>query len=387
MTLSALFVGTSLRAQTDTKLPDVTLSEFNPTSQLKGKRTDLKHAKFGVIDCHGHFGFRLRGDTSRLKSYVETMNRHRIALSVSLDAKLGDVESHLQFLKGYSERFLVFTHIDFQGKAKSDDFPNWSCNQPGFVRNCCEQLREAAKQGIVGVKFFKQFGLGYRNRNGQLIKIDDPIFDPFWKTCGELKMPVLIHTGDPAAFFEPITPKNERYEELSRHPDWSFHGRDFPSRIELLEARNRVIARHPETVFIGAHMAGCPEDLSRVEKWLEQYPNLYVEIASRIAELGRQPYSAREFILKHQDRILFGTDGPWPELRLTYYWRFLETMDEYFPYSEKVPQPQGLWAIYGLYLPDELLRKIYFENFLRVVPAANSKYKEALNKIKNVEED
>ena len=161
---------------------------------------------------------------------------------------------------------------------------------------------------------------------------------------------------------------------MSRHPDWSFHGKDFPKRDELLAARNRVIQRHAKTTFIGAHMAGNPEDLDEVSQWLEQYPNLYVEIASRIGELGRQPYTARKFMIKHQDRVLFGTDGPWPELRLTYYWRFLETRDENFPYSEKSPPPQGFWNIYGVELPEAVLKKVYFENALKILPAAKDKF-------------
>ena len=136
----------------------------------------------------------------------------------------------------------------------------------------------------------------------------------------------------------------------------------------MLAARNRVIARHPGTIFIGAHMANSPEDLATVAQWLDRYPNLYVEPASRIGELGRQPYTARKFCIKYADRILFGTDGPWPEKRLTYYWRFLETLDEYFPYSEKPFPPQGFWRIYGIGLPDAVLRKIYHENAIRLIP-------------------
>jgi predicted TIM-barrel fold metal-dependent hydrolase len=155
---------------------------------------------------------------------------------------------------------------------------------------------------------------------------------------------------------------------LARHPDWSFYGDQFPSREELLAARNRVIARHPQTIFIGAHVANNPEDLAEVSRWLRQYPNLYVEIASRIAELGRQPYTARRFLIDHADRVMFGTDGPWPEMRIKLYWRFLETYDEYFPYSEKEFPPQGMWNIDGVGLPDDVLRKIYFENAARIVP-------------------
>jgi predicted TIM-barrel fold metal-dependent hydrolase len=229
-------------------------------------------------------------------------------------------------------------------------------------------LEAAHANGACGLKIFKRLGLSYKNPNGSLIAIDDPRWDPIWAACGELKIPVIIHTADPAAFFLPIDRFNERWEELSRHPDWSFYGPQFPPRIELLAARNRVIARHPKTTFIGAHMANNPEDLIIVSEWLDAYPNLYVEFASRISELGRQPYTSREFFLKHADRVLFGTDGPWPEERIRLYWRFLETFDENFPYSEKPFPPQGLWSIHGIGLPDDVLKKVYHENARRIIP-------------------
>jgi predicted TIM-barrel fold metal-dependent hydrolase len=328
-----------------------------------------------VIDIHGHFGRRLNGDRAVLSDYVQIMDRNNIALSVSLDAVLGDEESHFEFLQPDSDRFIVFAHIDFVGTAKDTDSKHHACNQPDFVHKTVLLLEDAKKKGVVGLKFFKNFGLDLRNPDGSLIRIDDVRFDPIWQKCGELDLPVLIHTADPAAFFEPFDSQNERYEELLRHPDWSFYGPGFPSREELLTARNRVIARHPQTLFIGAHVANSAEDLATVSQWLDSYPNLYVEIASRIGELGRQPYTARKFGLKYQDRILFGTDGPWPESRLAYYWRFLETWDEYFPYSEKRPPPQGLWHIYGLGLPAEVLKKIYFENALIILPAIKEKYR------------
>ena len=351
-----------------------TIDKFTPQSMLKVKRSELKKARAPVIDIHGHFGFRLKGDSDALQRYVEVMDRNNIALSISLDAILGKEEDHLKFLQPFANRFLVFCHIDFIGNGNKNAPKTHACNQPGFVRNVCRQLESAKSKGIVGLKFFKQFGLGYKNRDGSLIRIDDQRFDPIWQTCGKLGFPVIIHTADPAAFFEPIDENNERYEELLRHPDWSFFGDAFPSRKELLDARNNVIRRHPKTVFIGAHLANNPEDLDAVGKWLDELPNLVVEFSSRIAELGRQPFTAKKFFIKYQDRILFGTDGPWPEQRLFYYWRFLETADEYFPYSEKSPQPQGLWFIYGMKLPKEVLNKVYFENAFKVLPSAKLKY-------------
>jgi predicted TIM-barrel fold metal-dependent hydrolase len=192
-----------------------------------------------------------------------------------------------------------------------------------------------------------------------------------------LGIPVLIHSGDPIAFFEPIDRFNERWEELSRNPSWGFHGPGFPSLDELMQARNRVIARHPNTQFIGAHMASSEHDLEQAGKWLDAYPNLSLDFASRISELGRQPYTSRDFLIRYADRILFGTDGPWPEMRLNSYWRFLETKDQGFDYSEKTPPPQGLWQIHGVELPDDVLKKIYYENAARLVPGVKERLKNA----------
>lgn len=362
---------------------ELALKDFRPKAKLKVPATDLRHAKYPVIDVHTHFGFRLKGDKKKLEEFVELMDRNKIALCVSLDATLGpSLDEHFEFLEPYKERFAVFTHIDWQGRGEANDLSSWACNQPGFVRWVVEELKKAKEKGVEGLKFFKSFGLGHRDSEGRLLRIDDPRWDPIWETCAELKMPVIMHVADPAAFFDEIDENNERWEELSRHPDWSFSGEEFPSREELLAARNRVIKKHPGTTFIGAHVANNPEDLATVSKWLDEYPNLYVEFASRISELGRQPYTARKFMIKYQDRFLFGTDGPWPELRLWYYWRFTETYDEYFPYSEKEFPPQGFWRIYGVGLPDEVLEKIYFKNALKILPELNGKYKTSANKLK-----
>lgn len=354
----------------------LSLTDYKPKSMLKNIRnTELRGARFPVIDVHGHFGRRLRGSRQELVDFVEVMDRQNIAVCISLDAKLGSsLRDHQKYLGLFQDRFAVFVHLDFQGDGKADNPASWDCHREDFARRIARMLKSAKEQGVCGVKFFKQFGLGYKNPDGSLIEIDDPRWNPIWEACGKLGLPVIIHTADPAAFFQPVDQFNERYEELARHPDWGFYGDAFPSREELLAARNRVIEKHPGTLFIGAHMANNPEDLKKVGDWLERFPNLYVEPSSRIAELGRQPYTARDFFIKYQDRILFGTDGPWPETRLTYYWRFLETTDEYFPYSEKDPPPQGLWQIYGIDLPDPVLKKIYFQNALRVIPAISEKY-------------
>lgn len=354
---------------------ELLLRNFQPKSQFRVRSTDLGRAKFPVVDVHTHFFFRQRHSEEALDDFVALMDRHSIAVCISLDAKLGmDLDDHLQFLhKRYRDRFVVFAHLDWVGDGDPDDPATWASNRPKWAERTAEQLAKAKEKGISGLKIFKRLGVEYRDRNGQLIPVDSPMLDPIWEACGKLGLPVLIHTADPEAFFEPIDATNERWEELSRHPDWHFYGKDFPSRQELVSARNRVIARHPQTTFIAAHMGSSSEDLAQLGEWLDQYPNLYIDPASRISELGRQPYTSRDFLIRYADRILFGTDGPWPEQRIKYYWRFFETKDEYFPYSEKEFPPQGIWRIYGVYLPDDVLRKLYFENAMEIVPGVRER--------------
>jgi len=353
----------------------LTLDAFRPEPRLRVPQTSLQRASQPVVDVHTHFHVRFRGSTEQLEEFVQVMDRNQIAICVSLDGRLPDgFAEQREFLwKRHEDRFLIFANLDWQGAGTAGDWSTWACNQSDFVHHAVRQLEEAAGQGASGLKIFKQLGLQYRHADGTLIRVDDPRWDPIWEACGRLGLPVIMHTADPSAFFEPIDERNERWEELHRHPDWSFHGASFPSRDELLAQRNRVIGRHPKTVFLAAHMANDAEDLRQAAEWLKTYPNLHVELASRISELGRQPYSARRFLIEHADRVLFGTDGPWPETRLRLYWRFLETEDEYFPYSEKPFPPQGFWQIYGVHLPAEVLAKIYHGNAARLIPGVRER--------------
>ena len=351
------------------------LDRFRPRSMLKVDAQRRTRAKFPVVDVHTHPRLRLRRSAAQLAAFVKTMDQQNIAVCVSLDGRLGDAfgEHAGDLWTEYRERFVIFANIDWRGGGRIDAPETWDCQREDFARRMVGALADAKKRGASGLKVFKRLGLGYRNPDGSLIAVDDPRWEPIWEACGQLELPVLIHTADPAAFFQPIDETNERWEELHRHPDWSFVGAAQPTREELLAARNRVIARHPGTIFIGAHMANNPEDLGTVATWLDRYPNLYVEIAARIAELGRQPYTARKFFLKYADRILFGTDGPRSPARLVLHWRFLETFDEYFPYAENPFPPQGLWRIYGIGLPDDVLRKIYYANAARIIPGVRAR--------------
>lgn len=354
------------------------LENFRPVPSLKVASQAPRQAKFPAIDLHTHFGLRFR-TRAELDAFVQVMDRQQIAVCVSLDGQLGEaLDEHARYLwDRYPDRFALFANIDWRGAGRPDDPATWDCQRPDFARRMAGLLAAAKARGACGLKVFKSLGLEYRNPDGSLIKVDDPRWDPIWKACGELGFPVLIHTADPSAFFRPIDAQNERWEELHRRPEWSFPADKFPPRDELLAARLRVVARHRQTIFVAAHLGNDGEDLAQTAAWLDAHPNLYVDFASRIAELGRQPYTARKFLLKYADRVLFATDGPWPETRIGLYWRFLETWDENFPYSEKPFPPQGFWNIYGVALPDEVLRKIYFENALRLLPALREKYARA----------
>jgi predicted TIM-barrel fold metal-dependent hydrolase len=276
---------------------------------------------------------------------------------VSLDGRSANdfYKEHLKASQNVSkDRLLVFFA------------PDWSkIDEPDFGKKEAEKLENAVRMGVTGVKIFKVLGLTAKDKSGKVIPVDDRRIDPIWAKCGELGIPVLIHVADPKAFFTPLDRFNERYDELGTHPNWSFYGSQFPSIDEIIVQRNNVIARHPKTIFIGAHVGNLAEDLGKVSKWLDQYPNLYVEIAARISELGRQPYTARKFLIKYQDRVLFGSDTPPSVEAYRVYYRFLETDDEYFD-----PAPshhmQGRWMIYGVYLPDQVLEKIYNKNALKI---------------------
>lgn len=356
-----------LRAQSSSaeRIPSLVVSE-----------SKIEKASSSVVDVHTHFFVKGKHDPELLDRYVEMMDRNGIAVSISLDGQLGpQLDAHADYLwRKYPNRFAIFANIDFQGKANLNEPNRWACNQPSFVFDTVQSLRAEVKLGrVCGLKFFKDFGLRWKNADGSLIQIDDPRWDPIWETCGELGIPVLMHTGDPSSFFQPLDESNERIGELRARPEWAFVGPEFPTRESLHQARNRVIAKHPRTNFIAAHFGNDAENLAELSGWLDRYPNLYVEFSSRINELGRQPYTARRFFERYQDRILLGTDGPFPEQRIRIYWRFLETYDEYFHYSEKSPPPQGDWRIYGIGLGPGILEKIYAANACRIIPGLTAK--------------
>ena len=332
------------------------IRNYRPTPNLALHPTAVSKPKHPAIDFHCHWS--LDQDPRKM---LQAMDDLGIAGAINLSGGWGDDLTAMleRFHRAAPERFFIFCNIDF---AAVDD--------PDFGARSAAYLEQARRQGAAGLKIFKSLGLWHRDAQGRLIAIDDPRLDPIWRKAGELAMPVLIHTADPAAFFQPVDRFNERWMQLQRHPDWVFSPDKYPARDDLLAQRNRVIGRHPDTVFVGAHVANNAEDLAAVGQWLDKYPNLHLDISGRVAELGRQPYTARRFFIKYQDRILFGTDrypGNPRQPRYRIYYRFLETDDEYFDYYEHAFPPAGEWKIYGLYLPDDVLEKVYFRNARRLL--------------------
>jgi predicted TIM-barrel fold metal-dependent hydrolase len=336
---------------------ELRLRDFKPRSMLKAPVHDVPRARFSAIDVHTHVND-AHGESPEIpaEELVAMMDRCNVRTLVILTGGWGDRLQQVldRMVKPYPGRFVVFAEMD------------WSrIDEPGFGDSMVQQLRDAVARGARGLKIKKDFGLGVRDRTGALVAVDDERLDPVWAECGRLGVPVAIHTSDPDAFFLPVDGENERYDELGKHPDWSFHGDRFPRKPALLAARNQVFARHPATSFIALHVANHPEDLDDVAAVLDRYRNVVVETGARHAELGRQPRRARAFFLKYQDRILFGTDFRPEEAMYRNWFRWLETADEAFDYWNS--PGQGRWTISGLELPAPVLEKVYRRNAERVL--------------------
>jgi predicted TIM-barrel fold metal-dependent hydrolase len=250
-------------------------------------------------------------------------------------------------------RILVFTNIDFSG-----------IDNPAWTQNTVHQLEKDVKQGAAGLKIYKDLGLEVKDKNGRRMSVDDPRIDPVWEKCGELKIPVLIHTGEPIAFFDKDDFTNERWLELKLHPDRARPASNYPSWKQVMGEQHHIFAKHPNTIFIAAHFGWLANNLTALGNLLDSLPNVYIEFAAILEEIGRQPKTARNFFIKYQDRILFGKDT-WSVGEYGFYFRMLETEDEYFPPLRKY---HAFWYMYGLGLPDEVLKKIYYKNALKIFP-------------------
>ncbi len=337
-----------------------------------------------VIDGHGHLlPFpTMPGPASEdtVRRAVEIMNENGIVRTVDLDGGFGEyLKSRIALYQRIAPgRFIVFTNIDFS-----------KVNDPQFSKKAMADLEEAYHNGAHGLKIFKSLGLGYKDSEGKLIRFDDQRFDPVWMKCGELGIPVWFHIGDPAAFFRPPTPDNERYGELGVHPEWSFYGDQWPAREALLTQMINVLMRHPETTFVGVHFGNNPENIRYIGAVLDRFPNFNIDTAARVGEIGRvEPVRLREFFIKYQDRILFGSDVvygpdnvdlgvPMPGKRTNEeakkffdtHWKFFETTARNMDHPSPI---QGKWKVNAINLPPQVLRKLYHENVERIIPGLRS---------------
>ena len=324
---------------------------YNPVSTLVVPEHKLTSAKYPFIDIHNHQWEMGKG---RLKDLVTDMDKLHMAVMVNLSGGNGDkLKGFTDNIKStYPNRFIVFANIDFNGIGGD----NWT-------ENAVKQLEQDVRNGANGLKIFKNLGFSVTDKSGKRVTVDDVRLDPIWKKCGELKIPVLIHTADPNSFWHDLDEKNERWLELTTHPNRK-RGAGDATFEELIGEQHRMFKKHPETIFVAAHFGWLPNDLERLGKFLDEAPNVVVEFGAVIAEIGRQPRMASAFFNKYQDRILFGKDS-WEPSEYSTYFRVLETTDEYFPYHKKY---HAFWRMYGLGLSDEVLKKIYYKNALRIIP-------------------
>ncbi len=338
---------------------DLSIDAFQPRSELITEEHLVPRPRFTVIDAHNHL--RLDGDQAAagLEEMAAVLDQVDVEAIVNLSGGTGDdLRRRLDLVEQVCPgRVITFCNVNWPGVG-----------EPGWVDRATAQLRDDVQAGARGLKVFKRLGLQWRDIDGNLIMPDDARIADVWDQAGELGVPVLIHSADPVAFFRPLDRFNERWDELHRHPDWHFHGANFPSFEELIDALYRTIGAHPDTAFITAHVGCYPENLRFVSQMLDSYPNMYTDISARFAELGRVPYSARQWFIDYADRIVYGTDVSPSVAMYQNTFRFLETRDEYFDYDvdAEIP-PQGRWKIYGVGLPDDVLGQVYRANAARLL--------------------
>jgi uncharacterized protein len=328
--------------------------DYRPRSTLVTRETPVPRARFPVVDVHGHArGLANPGVMDEMVAHLDDLN---VQLYIAADNLSGEVlRRTVQAIRAspHRDRFRVMAGIDFRGVG------------PGWADRAVRQLEEDVRAGAVGVgEISKAFGLTITKPDGSRLRIDDPELDPVWEAAGRLGIPVFIHTAEPPAFFDPLDLTNERWLELALFPDRRNHGPGQVTFEELMAERDALFRRHPGTTFIAAHFGWHANDLERAARLLEEFPNVHMEVGAILYELGRQPRAAREFFLRYQDRILFGKDSFQPA-EYPYFWRVFETDDEYFDYYRDY---HAFWKLYGMDLPDEVLRKLYFENALRLMP-------------------
>ena len=336
------------------EFPPPSIIDYKPTSTLVVPEHLVPRAKFPVIDIHSHQPAPI--SAQQLKTVVDSMDPLNLRILVNASGASGDrlVQSIAAIRNTpYKDRMVMFTNIDFRNVG------------PGYGLKMAQQLETDVKNGALGLgEIMKNFGLRARKADGSRLHIDDPELDPIWDMAAKLNIPVLIHTADPQEFFEPINYMNERWLELALYPDRRYPQPQFPSFETINSERDNLFRKHPKTTFIMAHLGWHANNLARVAKMFDEMPNVYGEVGAVLYDLGRQPRTARDFMIKYQDRVLFGKDSYQPD-EFPYYWRVFETADEYFDYYRDY---HAFWKLYGLDLPDPVLRKLYYQNALKLVP-------------------
>ena len=333
--------------------PAPRITEYKPRSTLVVAQHPKPKAKYPVIDIHSHQPNPMSADD--FTRVVAGMDANNLRVLVNLSGNFGDrLRSGLDAIRTskYPDRMVLFANVDFRDIG------------PGFGAKAAAQLEAEVKAGARGLKIFKDLGLRIRRSDGSRLKVDDPELDPIWAMAGRLNVPVLIHTAEPQEFFEPIDYKNERWLELALFGNRRYPPDQAPRFEELIAERDRMFAKHPNTRFIAAHFAYHANDLARLGRLMDRLPNLHTEVGAILAELGRQPRAAHDFFVKYQDHILFGKDNYQPD-EYPYFWRTFETADEYFDYYRDY---HAFWKLYGLNLPDAVLKKLYYKNALKLVP-------------------
>jgi predicted TIM-barrel fold metal-dependent hydrolase len=337
---------------------EMDFEEYEPTSGLKVPEHPVTKARYPFIDVHNHQ--RAGMDQAALGKLVKDMDDLNMHTMVNLSGGSGEqLKAGVANLKGnYPGRFVLFANLDL---SKID--------APGFGQAAAAQLAQDVKNGAQGLKIFKNLGLTAKDNSGKRIATDDPRLDPIWAKCAELRIPVLIHTGEPRQFFDPQDKHNERWLELKQFPSRARPATAFPGWEEVMAEQHRLFRKHPKTIFINAHLGWMGGDLARLGKLMDEMPNMYTEIGAVLAELGRQPRYARQWFIKYQDRVMFGKDS-WAPAEYHTYFRVLETQDEYFDYYRK---RHAFWKMYGLGLPDEVLKKLYYKNALKIIPGIDAR--------------
>ncbi|MGH9723054.1 MAG: amidohydrolase family protein [Bryobacteraceae bacterium] len=338
------------------ELPGPSIVDYRPRSTLVTPVHMVPRAKYPAIDFHGHPGGQI-GSAESLANLGVLLDSLNVRLMIAADSRSGDQLKRTLDLIAASpqmkDRVRVFTGIDFRNVG------------PGWAERAVAQLEADAAAGAVGVgEISKGFGLSTRKADGSRLRIDDPELDPIWEACARLQLPVFIHTADPQEFFQPIDNDNERWLELALFAERRYPADRYPTFEQLMTERDNLFRKHPKTTFVAAHMGWHANDLGRLGKMMREMPNVHTEVGAVLYDIGRQPRAAREFFIEFQDRILFGKDAFQPE-EYPYYWRVFETSDEYFDYYRDY---HAFWKLYGIALPDSVLKKVYYQNALKLMP-------------------